>query len=242
VSPITIFDTCNNSIDTTPKVNSAIAANIPRPPLFLTMIPVASLPAPILNVGAVPSNVLVGLDSSSVDLIATVESAVQFPQAPPTVPTGSCPQVIDFPSYIPPTGPPPLQFLPLNVPLNIGTLQPVAFFVSPDATKAYIVSSNSSSVLVYNFNTGAVTGIELAGNAIPIVPTNPGQTVAGISTDGTLISVAASDGLLHQVSTSSGVDLTQISFPNLPSLPNAFCSLDPAPSQACKLDLVAVKP
>lgn len=243
-SPIAVFDTCDNSIDTT--LDSAIAASIPRPPVFLTVIPTASLPAPLLNAGEpngkppVPSNVLIGLDDSSLDLIATVENSIQF--STPIAPTGSCPQVIDFPSYIPNTGPPAVKFLPLNIPINIGTLQPVAFFVSPDATRAYIVTNNSSSILIYNFNTGAVTGIELAGNATPVVPANPGQAVAGISTDGTLISVAASDGLLHQISTTSGVDLTQILFPNLPSLPNAFCSLTPAPGQPCKLDLVAVKP
>ena len=114
--------------------------------------------------------------------------------------------------------------------------------MSPDGTQAYIVASDRSSILVYNFNTGVVSGIELAGNATPVVPLNPLQTVAGISTDGTLIYVAASDGLLHQISTTSGVDLAQISFPNLPSLPNAFCSLNSPSGQPCKLDFVAVKP
>ena len=124
-----------------------------------------------------------------------------------------------------------------RIELGQGTFTPVAFFTSPDASQIYVLASDRSSILVYNFNTGAVTGIELTGNATPVVPVNLGQSVAGISTDGTLISVAASDGLLHQISTTSGVDLTQISFPNLPSVPNAFCSLI-----ACKVDLVAVKP
>jgi hypothetical protein len=244
-SPIAVFDTCDNSIDT--RLDSAIAGHISRPPLFLTVVPTASFPLPTLNIGAVnvapvPSNVLVGLDSSSVDLIATVESAIQFPPTPPIVPTGSCPQLIDFPSYIPATGPPALKFLPLNISLNVGALQPVAFFTSPNTSQLYILTTDRSSILVYNFNTGVLSGIELAGNATPLAPLNPLQTVAGISTDGTLLYVAASDGLLHQISTTSAVDLTQTSFPNLPSLPNPFCSRNSPSGQACKLDVVAVKP
>ena len=129
-----------------------------------------------------------------------------------------------------------------RVELGQGTFNPVAFFVSPDASQLYIVASDRPSILVYNFNTGAVTGIEIAGNATPLVPASPLQPVAGITTDGTLIYLAATDGQLHQISTTSGVDLTQISFPNLPSLPNAFCSLNAPSGQPCKLDLVAVKP
>jgi hypothetical protein len=129
-----------------------------------------------------------------------------------------------------------------RVELGQGTFNPVAFFVSPDATQAFIVASDRSSILVYNFATGSVTGIELAGNATPVVPLNPLQPVAGISTDGTLISVAGSDGFLHQISTTSATDVTQVIFPNLPSLPNAFCSVNAPSGQPCKLDLVAVKP
>lgn len=233
-APISIFDTCDDARDTT--LDTTLATNIPRSPLFLTLIPAASSPTPIVSIGAVASDVLVGLDSSSLDLIATSNTAI--PAGSLKNPAGSCPQTISLAS-----NPKTTQvFTPINIPLGQGTLHPAAFFVSPNGAQAYIVASDRPSILVYNFNTGVVSGIELAGNATPLAPLNPLQTVAGISTDGTLIYVAASDGLLHQISTTSAVDLTQTSFPNLPSLPNPFCSLNALSGQPCKLDLVAVKP
>jgi len=234
-TPISVFDTCNDSIDTT--LDTTIAAKIPQPPLFLTVLPAVSSPTPILNIGAVASDALVGLDGSSLDLIATVEGAIATGSL--LKPAASCPQTITF-AFNPKV--PSQVFEPLNVPLNEGTLHTVAFFVSPDGTQAYILASDRPSILVYNFNTGAVNGIELAGNTTPIVPLNPLETVADMTTDGTLIYVATSDGLLHDISTTSAIDLLQISFPNLPSLPNPFCSLDSPLGQPCKLDFVAVKP
>jgi hypothetical protein len=62
-----------------------------------------------------------------------------------------------------------------------------------------------------------------------------------MTVDGTLIYVAGSDGTLHELSTVSNADLMQISFPNLASHSNPFCSLDPTQG-ACIVNLVAVKP
>jgi len=58
-----------------------------------------------------------------------------------------------------------------------------------------------------------------------------------MTVDGTLIYVAGSDGTLHVVSTTAGVDLTQISFPNLPNVSDPFCSIG-----VCKVNMVAVRP
>jgi len=99
------------------------------------------------------------------------------------------------------------------------------------------VASDRSDILVYNFNTGSVSGIPLAGNATPGDPANPMRTVADMTVDGTLIYVAGSDGTLHEVSTNPAVDLLQISFPNLPNFSNPFCSIG-----NCRLNMVAVKP
>jgi hypothetical protein len=118
--------------------------------------------------------------------------------------------------------------------LGQGSIHPLNFFVSPDGTLIYILASDRSSVLVYSFVTGAVTGIELAGNATPVS--------VDMSADGGIIVVAGSDGQLHQVSTAlGGSDQVQVPFPNLPNYLNPFCTFNPA-AGPCTLDVIAVKP
>jgi hypothetical protein len=210
---LTVLNICDNSLADTVKLDATPAFMSPFPPL---------------EVAGTPDRArFITLDNTGMDLVTATNAAITIsPTKPP--PQGSCPQSVTHTVQ--------------RVDLHAGTFNPVAFFISPDGTQAYIVASDRPSILVYNFNTGAVTGIELAGNATPVVPLNPQQTVAGLTTDGTLIYVAGSDGLLHQVSTTSVLDLAQVSIPNLPSLPNAFCSLNAPSGQPCKLDFVAVKP
>jgi len=124
----------------------------------------------------------------------------------------------------------PLQ----RVELNQGTLQPVNFFASADGSQIYIASANSASILVYDFTTGALTGIELVGNATPLS--------ADISPDAGTIVIAGSDGLLHQVSTAlGGNDVVQLTFPDLPNYLNPFCTFTPTQGP-CTLNTVLVKP
>jgi len=118
--------------------------------------------------------------------------------------------------------------------LGQGSILPIDFFPSADGTMIYVLASDRSSVLVYNFTTGAVTGIELAGNATPLS--------ADISVDAGTIAVAGSDNQLHLVTTAlGGSDQAQVPFPNLPDYLNPFCTYTPA-SGPCTLDFVAVKP
>ena len=108
------------------------------------------------------------------------------------------------------------------------------FFVSADGTLLYILASDRSSILVYDLTTQSVSGIELAGNVVPIT--------GDFSVDGGTILVAGSDGLVHQISTSlGGSDRAQIGFPNLPNNLNPFCTITPALG-ACTLDYLAAKP
>ena len=109
------------------------------------------------------------------------------------------------------------------------------FFASADGTQLYVVNSNSSSILVYNFIAGAVVGgIELVGSATPLS--------ADISVDDTTILISGSDGKLHQVTAElGGSDLVQLSFPNLPNYFNAFCAYSPSPS-ICALNVALAKP
>jgi hypothetical protein len=150
---------------------------------------------------------IIALDNTGLDYITTTITAA----ASPTL----CPQFITASSQ--------------PIPLGQGTFNPINFFVSPDGTLAYIVASDRSSVLLYDFNTNSVSGISLANNASPVS--------ADITVDGTLIYVAGSDGMLHEVSTTSAADLLQISFTIPSRFSTPFCSLGP-----CKLDVVAVKP
>jgi WD40 repeat protein len=162
---------------------------------------------------------LIGLDNTGLDYITTAITAV----VPPT----QCPQAISGSS--------------IHIELGQGTFNPVAFFVSTDGTRVYVVASDRSIVMVYDFNTGAVRGIPLVGNATPVVPKNSMFSVADMPVDGTLIYVAGSDGTLHELSTVSETDMLQISFPNLSNHSNPFCTLDPTQGP-CKLNFVAVRP
>lgn len=167
-----------------------------------------SLPSQPSFVKVLPDGIhIIALDNTGLDYMTTTITAA----ASQTL----CPQFISASSQ--------------RIPLGQGTFNPVNFFVSPDGTLAYIVASDRSSVLVYDFNTNSVSGISLANNASPVS--------ADITVDGTLLYVAGSDGMLHEVSTTSATDLLQISFTIPSGFSTPFCSLGP-----CKLDVVAVEP
>jgi DNA-binding beta-propeller fold protein YncE len=122
-----------------------------------------------------------------------------------------------------------------RIELDEGTIQPVNFFVSGDASQIYVVTASSSSILVYNFISGAVIGgIELMGNALPVS--------ADMTVDAGTIVVAGTDGMVHEVGTAlGGADTMQVSFPNLPDYLNPFCTFTPS-AGPCTLTTVLVKP
>jgi len=167
--------------------------------------------APIFFKALPDANHLIALDSTGFDYITTSVTAVPFPAL--------CPQTITGTS----------QYINLQQ----GPFNPIAFFLSPDGTQIYVVASDRSIILVYNFNTGSVSGIPLAGNTTPVS--------ADMTVDGTSIYVAASDGTLHVLSTLLATDMQQISFPPTSTSTNGFCASGGS-TVACKLNLVAVKP
>ncbi|HUD64776.1 MAG TPA: hypothetical protein VMQ17_09365 [Candidatus Sulfotelmatobacter sp.] len=120
-----------------------------------------------------------------------------------------------------------------NIPLNQGALHPLDFFTSADGTLLYVLATDRASVLVYNFATGGVTGIELTGNATPLS--------GAMTPDAGTIVINGSDGMLHEVSTAlGGADMSPpTSFPNLPNYLNPFCTYAPV---QCTLNLMASKP
>jgi hypothetical protein len=120
-----------------------------------------------------------------------------------------------------------------NLNLQQGAITPINLFPSADGSLLYVLASDRGSVLVYDFSSNSISGIQLIGNANPVA--------GDISVDDGTIVVAASDGLLHQITTSTGgSDQLQLSFPNLPDLLNPFCNL--SVSNPCTLDTVLVKP
>jgi hypothetical protein len=209
------YNTCDNSL--TPYLS---ASSISTPPLFLKMVPAgnvaldtAIVPIPLQTAGL---DFFFGLDNTGIDVIATTSSQPLL--------AFLCPQPIALAQTTTKT-----TFAPVHINLNQGTFQPINFFLSPNATQAYIVTTDQG-VLVYDFNTNSVSRIQLLNDATPIA--------ADMTVDGTLIYVAGSDGLLHQLNTVLGVDLYQASFVPLPDSQNSFCFT----GADCALNIVAVKP
>ena len=148
-----------------------------------------------------------------------------IPAATPTAPaTSICPMTV---THNAPQN--PIK----NISLNQGALHPLDFFTSADGTLLYVLATDRASVLVYNFATGGVTGIELTGNATPLS--------GAMTPDAGTIVIGGSDGMLHQVSTAlGGTDMSPpTSFPNLPNYLNPFCTYAPV---QCTLNLMASKP
>jgi hypothetical protein len=220
-----LYNTCDNSAVTL----TSPAPALPGPPSFLKMMPAGNIPlGSVLGNTILPADLetagldfFFGLDSTGVDIIAT--SSFMGPV------TMLCPPQVTL-AQIQPLTTPPTFFPPFHIDIGQGTFHPINFFLSPDATRAYIVASDRTSVLIYNFNTNSVSAIPLFNNASPVA--------ADITVDGTLIYIAGSDGLLHEVSIPLSADEYQISFSPLANSPNSFCYT----GNNCTLDMVAVKP
>lgn len=228
-SNLAAYNTCDNS-PVTPALPSGA---VPSPPQFLTMVPWGSVP-----MGGLYGNVVLpalqtagldfffGVDDTGIDIIATNNSLLPLPlPSGPLSLSTLCPRS----TALALTAATPATFAPVHIDIGHGTFHPINFFLSPDATKAYIVTSDFG-VLIYNFSTNGVSAVPLVNNATPVA--------AGITIDDTLIYVAGSDGFLHEVNTNLDVDLSQIQFSPLPNSANSFCFNQ----SNCQLNIVAVKP
>jgi len=205
---LTAFSVCDNSL--------ANSIPLPAPPLFMQVLPNVHLNGVDSKGLAIPDGIhIVVLDSTGFDIITASISAP---------PGGAlCPQTLSFAS----TG---VQ----RIELGQGTIQPVNFFASGDGSLLYIPVLGRSSILVYNFENGGVSGIELQSNATPLG--------ASMTADASAILIAGSDGLLHQVNTGlGGADSFLVAFPDLTNQLNPFCTFIPT-SGPCALSLVAAKP
>jgi hypothetical protein len=221
---LAIYNTCDNSV----AAPALSAGAISTPPMFLKMVPSGNVPTGNLIIPALQPTVstqsldfFFGVDNTSIDIIAT--NSTLGPLAT------LCPQQITLAQTQPPTAPPTV-FPPTRINLGVGSFNPINFFLSPDSTKAYIVASDRSAILVYNFDTGSTSSIPLVNNATPLA--------SDMSIDGTLIYVAGSDGLLHEVNTTLSLDRMEVSFTPLANSSNSFCYT----GTNCVLDLVAIRP
>ena len=216
---LAVYNVCDNSQ----------AMNIPLPitPLLLRTIPPTNLPISVSNLNG--PNVLLGVDNTGLDIIVTTMNAAPL--------SALCPQTALLPASFT-LGAASISQNPYHINIGQGSFQPINFFLSPNGTQLYIVASDQSKILVYSFDTGAVSAIPLANSILgqPVFPVSADMTV-----DGTLLYVATSDGTLHEISaTLPGSDLLQLPFAPLPNSNSGFCVNNG--SQICQLNLVAVKP
>jgi hypothetical protein len=214
-SSLAIRNTCDNS-----AVNLAITGpGLPSPPLFLKMVPAGNVPMGntfIPNLEPEGLDLFFGIDNTGIDIIATDSS--QGPLA------SLCPQLVTLAQTTGHT-----TFAPIHIDIGQGTFHPINFFLSPDTTRAYIITGDFG-VLIYDFNTHSASKIQLVNGATPVA--------ADITVDGSLIYAAGSDGLLHVLNTATALDQNQIFFSQLPNSSNNFCLTGPN----CMLNIVAVKP
>ncbi len=217
-SNIDVLNTCNNS-----PANLSITG-LPATPIFLKMVPPGNVPTgntiiPSLQEGGL--DVFFGIDNNGIDIFATTTTT-------PLIPPGNtlCPlQQIALAQTTQNT-----PFNPVYINLQKGTFHPINFFLSPDATQVYIVTSDLG-VLIYNFSTGSVSAVQLIGDAAPVA--------ADMTADGALLYVAGTDGMLHEIVTATATDQAPpIFFSQLPNSSNNFCY----DSYTCSLNLVAVRP
>ena len=225
-STLAIRNTCDNS-----AVNLPFTPALPATPQFLKTVPAANVPmgnnifpVPLLKDGL---DIFFGVDNTGIDIIATTSSILPLP-----VPTGplTIPNLCPRPVVLAQTATTaPATFDPVHINIGNGTFHPINFFLSPDNSQAFIVTTDFG-VLIYSFSTGSLSRITLVNDAIPVA--------ADIAADGALIYIAGSDGLLHELNTATGLDQNQTSFVSLPNTSNDFC----ATGNNCTLNLIAVKP
>ena len=113
-----------------------------------------------------------------------------------------------------------------SVSLGQGNFVPTQLIVSADGLRAYVLTSNLASVLVFNIGNQPPFAIALAAQATPIQ--------GSLTIDGTLLYVTGSDGTVHVIDTVAGNNIQQVSFPQ------NFCG--GGVTFTCKPDLVAVRP
>lgn len=117
-----------------------------------------------------------------------------------------------------------------SIDLGAGTFTPIAFFLSSDGQKVYIVVQNSPTILVFDLLAQLSSTLTLVGNPNPLA--------AALAPDGQTLYVSASDSKVHIINTVVGGDADQVSVP-----PSSLCKVTTGGAQPnCLPDMLAVKP
>lgn len=117
-----------------------------------------------------------------------------------------------------------------SVPLSGSAFTPVAFLLSSDAQKIYIVVQNSTTIIVFDVLRRVQSALTLVGNLNPLA--------AALAPDGQTLYVSGTDSKVHFVNTVSGGDVYQVGV-----LPSTLCTITTGGTQPpCLPDLLAVRP
>lgn len=117
-----------------------------------------------------------------------------------------------------------------SIDLGVAPFTPIAFLLSSDAEKVYIVVQNSPTILVYDLIARNPSTLSLAGSPNPLA--------AALAPDGQTLYVSGSDSKVHFVNTVSGGDAAQVDVP-----PSTLCTITTGGTQPnCLPDLLAVRP
>jgi hypothetical protein len=217
---VTVFKTCDNR----PALDSggfSEDVTLTSSPLFLKTSP--------------DNTKIFSFNRSGIDLIDVTTTGKPTPAFPVSATAAGCE----------PPGPSPLQGgLPTVInqhqsseSLNFGqgSLTPTQLIYHSSGTRAYILASDLSNILAFNFDTQSTSTIQLSGNSVPIQ--------ASLSTDGKTLYVLGRDlttlvNSLHFVDTTTNADVNQVVITQGLCHPRVGLST----TFTCEPDLIAVKP
>ena len=190
--------------------------------------------------GGSPSGVTVGRTCDNALL-----GSVSTPAAPAiikTLPNATQVLALDPPNIdvisvtTPPPGPtgcfPTVTNTVKSFNLGQGTFIPLQMLLAPDGSKAYVITANLPSVLVFDV-------INQISSSIPLNGSTTAQRAA-LTLDGNLLYVATTDRMIHVLSTQSGGDVAEIPFPMTPTTPDYLCPN--SPPVVCTPNLIGIQP
>jgi len=202
---VATYKTCDNGIAKN-ESNVPQEADLGATPLFIRTMPDATKVAALRS----PGISLIDVTSAPVDC---APPSAAHPGGLPTVSNG------DVTSFN----------------FGLGSFTPTQFIVHSGGSRAYIVASDVSSIIAFNFVTESTQTIQLAGNSVPIQ--------ASLTTDGKTLYILARDlttkvNSVHVVDTATNIDTNQI------AITEGLCHARFGGTQTftCQPDLIAVRP
>ena len=227
---ITVLKTCDNQPAFDDDHNSQ---DIPSPSIpALTAVP-------IFLKASSDNKRIFAFNTSGIDFIDVTTMGKPFPTATVSATAAGCEP--PAPSATPPLpgGLPTVinEFKPQLSSFNFGqgTFTPTQFIVASSGTRAYILASDLSNIIILNSDSQPPSSIQLSGNSVPLR--------ASLSTDGKTVYVLARDTVtkvnsIHVIDTTINTDINQI------LLSQSLCHprTGVGGTFTCNADLIAVRP